>query len=411
MNDGTWIEIAAGSGRTDLPIAQRGGRITDVLPSPFPSTPLGGEHSSAITESWVGGAVDVRRAEYMMIGGGGHADYPGNEGYALSLRNSTPAWRRISDPTPNARLANYTNTNGVLTYSDGRPRADHTSGFPVWLDGKVWFGAQSATPAGGNARAGVSSFNRDALGAAASPMPHTDNGGTINPWTCVGPIPGMDNADSNGSYTFGCGCADPWGHYTYNFSGFGADRTTFWYWRVNTLGPSAGQIEMLVANGGNPFANAMWCVCAHDLRIILVGDGANHRVLVLDISGAAMATSFQIVSSFTGTPYTTGRCSGGYLPISNAIILGDPQNLGGTLKKIKIPTKISNGRKVYDSAGTFQCSDVITGGVTPTTTAADSGTFGKFRLVPDMGDGRMAFVFVGGIDRSTFLYKIPAAGL
>src|SRR5581483_5286963 len=242
LPDSTWTSIAGAHGQ----------RIVDVLPSPVPNSGLSGEDPQSLTSAWSGASVEQTRGEYMFVAGGGHADYPGNEGYALSLRAASPAWRRISDPTPNSRLTALTTTNGVLTYNDGRPRADHTSGWPTWGDGRIWYPAQSAATSGaGDASAGVYSYNRDALGNATTPMPHTDNGGTVNPWSTLGTVPGMQNAAANGSFTFGCAVFDRIGHYVYGLSGFGYDRTTFYYWRTKTSGSTAGVTDAaFIANGG-----------------------------------------------------------------------------------------------------------------------------------------------------------------
>jgi fibronectin type III domain protein len=405
LADGAVTTIAGGVGQ----------RISDVFPSPTPSTPLGGEGIHGITDSWDGAAVDWKRGELLLIANGGHADYPGNEGYALALRAATPGWRRISDPTPNSYLATYSSVNSVQTYGDGRPRSDHTSGWPTYLDGQVWFPAQSATPAIGSAAPAAYSYNRDRLGAALTPMPHSDNGGTINPFEIWGQIPGMAGTGSNGAFTFGCACADPYEHYVYAFSGFGYDRTTFYYWRIKTLGPNKGQMQSWLANGGNPYANAHWCICAPELRIAVIGDdSANQRIIVLDLTKVGQAGDLTPITNITGTGYFQGGLGVGhgaaYIARNNTIALGDPPNLGKTIYRLKIPTKTVNGRKVYDPAGQWIWSNFTPAGVTPQFAALER-TFTKWNYVPDMGDGRDAIVYIGDTSTPTWVYKIPAAGI
>ena len=166
--DGTWTKIAGSQGQ----------RIVDVLPSPVPNSGLSGEDPQSLVTAWAGASMEQARGEYMFIAGGGHADYPGNEGYALSLRSATPAWRRISDPTPNSHLTALTSTNGVLTYNDGRPRADHTSGLADM--GRRSHLVPRAERGDQRPRVGIAGrlqLQPRSLGNATTPMPHSDNGG------------------------------------------------------------------------------------------------------------------------------------------------------------------------------------------------------------------------------------------
>src|SRR5262249_14273351 len=90
--DGQWTTVAGASNQT----------IKSVLPNPVPTN--AGSHPGNIVAAWTGAGVDQNRGEYMLVANGGHADYPGNEGYALALRSETPAWRRLTDPSPQAQL-------------------------------------------------------------------------------------------------------------------------------------------------------------------------------------------------------------------------------------------------------------------------------------------------------------------
>jgi hypothetical protein len=405
--DGTWTKIAGSQGQ----------RIVDVLPSPVPNSGLSGEDPQSLVTAWAGASMEQARGEYMFIAGGGHADYPGNEGYALSLRSATPAWRRISDPTPNSHLTALTSTNGVLTYNDGRPRADHTSGWPTWGDGRVWFPAQSAaTSGGGSASPGVYSYNRDSLGNATTPMPHSDNGGSVNPWMTHGTIPGMENAGANGSFTFGCAVFDRVNHYVYGLSGFGYDRTMFYYWRTKTSGSSIGVVDhCFTANGGNPFANALWAACAYDLGIIVMGDGSpNQRIIVLDLTKVGQSGDWTPITNVSGSGYfgpTMKGCGANYIVANNTIGIGDPFAIGGKIYRLQIPTKVVNGAKVYNSSGQWAWTSFSPGGVQPVPSPRDVGTYTKFNLIEDMGNGQSAFVYCGDINGATYVYKIPIAGL
>jgi hypothetical protein len=84
-----------------------------------PSNPAG---STQIISAWNGGAIDTLRRD-LIIWGGGHADYSGNEVYAF---NFDPAdtlgyleWRRKS-------LSSTADTDDNESYADGSPTSRHT---------------------------------------------------------------------------------------------------------------------------------------------------------------------------------------------------------------------------------------------------------------------------------------------
>jgi len=71
-----------------------------------------------VIAAWNGGIADTKM-DRLIIWGGGHADYAGNEIYAFDL--NPPRIERLNDPSP-------VNTSGkcVETLSDGKPNSRHT---------------------------------------------------------------------------------------------------------------------------------------------------------------------------------------------------------------------------------------------------------------------------------------------
>jgi hypothetical protein len=71
-----------------------------------------------VIAAWNGGIADTKM-DRLIIWGGGHADYAGNEIYAFGL--NPPRIERLNDPSP-------VNTSGkcVETLSDGKPNSRHT---------------------------------------------------------------------------------------------------------------------------------------------------------------------------------------------------------------------------------------------------------------------------------------------
>jgi len=117
-------------------------RIQSVLPNPVP---MG--DASNIVQAWSGGTVDTVRNR-LIIWGGGHSDYRGNEMYALDLESLSMT--RITDPS--AFTASDACTSAL---PDGTPSSRHT------YDGLAYLGHAdtlfavngSMAPCGGGDRA------------------------------------------------------------------------------------------------------------------------------------------------------------------------------------------------------------------------------------------------------------------
>lgn len=88
-------------------------KMVSVAPNPTPEGSV-----VAVMEAWSGGAYDNKR-DQLLIWGGGHSDYAGNEVYAFNV--GSLKWNRITDPSTNI---GGDEASGV--YPDGAPRARHT---------------------------------------------------------------------------------------------------------------------------------------------------------------------------------------------------------------------------------------------------------------------------------------------
>ena len=86
----------------------------------------GVESCPAITGSWSGGAFDTTRNR-LLIWGGGHTAYAGNEVYALDLDTLTMA--RLNNPSTPIRTG--CNNGGI--YADGKPVSRHTYNHLAYL--------------------------------------------------------------------------------------------------------------------------------------------------------------------------------------------------------------------------------------------------------------------------------------
>lgn len=100
----------------------------------------------AVTDAWGGGAFDTKR-NCLMVFGGGHNDYGGNEIYAFCIGDL--AWRRLSDPTP------FPRRNPSYQNDDGTPVSRHTYGGLAYIAAADRFFAFDGAPDDGPGTCGV----------------------------------------------------------------------------------------------------------------------------------------------------------------------------------------------------------------------------------------------------------------
>lgn len=97
-------------------------RLDAVKPDPLP---VGNSGIASVMSAWSGGGFDTKR-DRLVVWGGGHGDYSGNEVYVFSL--DSLKWIRASDPS--------TDVGGVENsgkYPDGNPRARHTYNYVLYV--------------------------------------------------------------------------------------------------------------------------------------------------------------------------------------------------------------------------------------------------------------------------------------
>jgi hypothetical protein len=97
----------------------------------------------AIIGGWSGGAYDTRR-DRLLVWGGGHFAYGGNEIYGFDVNKLK--WERLSDPS---LKTDKTYPNGGDKYADGLPRSCHSYGYIQYvpaLDRFMSFGTTANFP-------------------------------------------------------------------------------------------------------------------------------------------------------------------------------------------------------------------------------------------------------------------------
>lgn len=91
-----------------------------------------------VIAAWGGGALDTTRSR-LILWGGGHADYYGNELYAFDI--PTRKWSRLTDPTVNPVMDQEVN-------ADGTPNSRHTYGGLAYIAHADKFFGQAGSLAG-----------------------------------------------------------------------------------------------------------------------------------------------------------------------------------------------------------------------------------------------------------------------
>ncbi len=132
LAEGVWLEVAA--------------PMEAVLP---PESELlevwGNSGPAAIMGAWNGGAFDTVR-DRLIVTGGGHWDYAGNELYAFDV--GTLQWERLTDPSS---LQGWSSGDDVMP--DGLPPARHTYNGIVYLPppvDRLWINGGSVYGPGAN---------------------------------------------------------------------------------------------------------------------------------------------------------------------------------------------------------------------------------------------------------------------
>lgn len=402
ISDAVWGAIANGSSSSGN---LGGSNIRQSLPNPVPSIPGFGQPDT-LANVWTGAYYDEDNGEYGFLANGGHADYPGNECYALKVKVDTPYWRRVADPTPNSVMqgANFTLEN--QTWPDGRSRAMHNC-FQTWGDGLVIMNAQnSVTSGGGGTETNGCYWNRGALGAALTSVPWTNDSGQ---WTILGQIPVV--IDGN-TVKFGTSCWDRTNRIAWGCGGGGFNAQNLF--GISTNPATRGQQQAFLY-GGNGFGNICALTCAYDLNILIGFCALSNRFGYIDL--ANRSAGWTIPTNITGTlptlaaigsySTTTQAVGAVYYQKQKSVILCDPPRLGKTIYRLQIPTT-SGG--AFNPAGQWNYTQATPSGPAFTIGGGNNIVFTHLQLCPDIGNGQACLIYCGSIDGPSAVYKIPASG-
>jgi hypothetical protein len=139
-------------------------------------------YCSSVVGAWSGGAYDTLRNR-MIIWGGGHNDYYGNELYAFDVNSLS--WERLTDPDLDFELYQ----DCVETHASGNPVSRHTYGGLAYIAHADRFFAHGGSLACGGGWSGQKSwaFNFDTSTWQERARASTPIGDTLNEYTVYDP--------------------------------------------------------------------------------------------------------------------------------------------------------------------------------------------------------------------------------
>jgi len=337
-----------------------------------PQPPPGGHtsRSAAIMSAWSGGAYDTKR-ERLIIFGGGHADYGGNELYSFDVK--TLSWQRLTNPSPTTLFCGQLNkASGQIDLrwnGDGTPVSRHTYDgiqYIPYLD-RLW--VQGGSPwCTGDSDNQTWLFDFDQLKwekKAAAPV------NVSTPVSAYDPVTGYIYTLNQTTLL------------EYN------PRNDSWKTRSNPLwqnGENTAEIDPVRR------------------RFIVIGGGAS---FYYDLSKEGMLERRQLVT--TGDTEIMYRNAPGlvYDPTNDLLVAWN-----GAVKVFNPKTKMREAPEDGSSVYVLNLDTLVwtkikaKGTVKPPASVRNSpnGTFGRWQYIPSLD----AFIGVNSIDSNVFFYKLPA---
>lgn len=288
--------------------------------SVLPSTPQTGNPVN-IVQAWSGATVDTKRNR-LLVWGGGHSDYWGNEVYALDL--STLSIKRIIDPSP---VTSQSNCSSALP--DGTPVSRHTYG------GLTYIGHAD---------------RMFATGGSMAPCGSAD----MATWTYDFTALKWQKVLSGSSLTLSYGFMAAYDALTKNV--FVKDRSDFYSYSLETnkytkLNSSTQDVSLY-------FSAAL---DTKRRKFVMVGDGV---VRVIDLATNQMSTM-----ATSNAPGALSQSSPGiaYDPVADRIVVWSG---GSNVYALNMDTKVWT--QVATNPG-------------PTSAAPSEGTFGRWAYIPQYG--------------------------
>jgi hypothetical protein len=357
----------------------------------------------AAVEAYSGGTLDTTRSR-LLIWGGGHADYNGNEVYALYPPGTTPAGVACSSPTapaicrvknPSASLRDQAALGCYADQADGTtPNSRHT------YDGIAYIGNRDKMFAQGGSLACQQGY-------------HYGDTWTLDmsslAWLRRDPVNGTGTKPADICNGGGCGSSGqgPWTHAVYDPTRqLVFTETALWgtLWSYNDATNTYTSLATSLAMA----AYGTWVVDPKRHRLYMIGasDGPGAGNATTSLGTPLIAyIDISVGSSYAVTTVTATGCDG---------LAGAPNpgvDYDTVLDRIVGWPNFGNTVYVFDPDTATCTTQTFSGGPPDSRDAANAvyttGTYGRFRYVPSLD----AFVVVNDANTNAYLLKLPSNSL
>ena len=395
----TWTDIAGGSTYSGADW-QKGNRLIDVAPSPNPPGDTG---MVGIITAYCGATSMQSTGEYLKVAEGGHADYYGNEIYALKLTDATPGWKRIWGPTPNAQMStsSISQNQAFVRNLDNTPRSCHGWYNRVTTADRMWTFLTNAGPTG-SATTDVWSIARAGLDTGVyDPALWTYHGrwytGALSSEVQLQAVPTC--WDEAGGQIFVAPEADVRSTGTGTLGTFINVATCLAAGQQASTGPQVPGSTSYLATAGNPLTgmSQAWSV---------VATNASPRCLIALRSGQISVWNLESPSVWRhktvsgGSLPSAGSANAYYSAANRKIVLGGATI--STLQTLSIPSDPWNA-----STGFNMGTIAIAGGSLSAIIGAGF-TNSQFQVIGNMGNGQAcAVLHCRNLSSPTYVYKLP----
>ena len=310
----------------------------------------------SVIDAWSGGAFDTKR-DRLIIWGGGHTNYGGNEVYVFDL--PTLKWLRLTDPAPDVSgtvgMSEYPPYNGLI-----EPRSRHTYNYIQYvpsIDRFCSFGYSAPYLDGGPGGNQMHAFNFD-LNKWERKV--SSRGYGLNAMSAYDPVTGHGWVKGTDSHSWLCE--------------FLPESTTYGKWVNRTTDSADFYYKYATTMDIDPVAR----------KLVAVGGG---EVWYWDISTPAKGVTQTLVTTAGATGAVSANDPGmAYDPVTGKILAWSS---GQTIYSLDVPTKT--------------WTQVSGSGANPGSPSVQ-GTYGRFRYSP----AHNVFMVVNSVSQNVFFYKHTA---
>jgi|GEM_PF-1917298 len=373
MQEGKWVQISVPSG------------VGSTIRTVWPNTGSAAVKDVKNVMAYSGGAfaTGLGSRGSLIVFGGGHGDYAGNEVYAFGIE--TGLWSLVGTPSPTSVC-----TYSTSRYADGKPCSPHTydaTEYAPSTNELFKIGPASDYSAGGGGTGNIDAFSFN-----------------TNSWTRKGRLATFQDECSTGSGEAGVSAYDSvnqvlWWHGVlskYGGPAQGGACGTAGGLQANILqkiSPTTGATTASYL-GANIGIDGIMAFAPELKALILLDQRSAKELHVWDVATGTPVRYLNV--AYTG-PFPSGSDGFDWDPIALKGV-----SYGGTGSSVITLTPPVNWATTKTGTWTFATVAAGTGSAVPTETDPYTWTFGRFRYVPAL----CGFVNASGVDLPVFAYRL-----